>query len=311
MDLWGGRAEACVLCPQQATLRAERHHRELHVKLAQKLFRALLRGTSPEKRNLVVADFDYVRLLKAPEHLLSCFLLGAPERHAQIGVAGDELTGFLCIGDGLLRCRAGGLVCEAEGSEVEHARLVNEALIDLLPAELRVRAGLSREGKRAIASVVKRYKRERRKIIRVGEHTPCVNSGSLQRPKKQLSKRIVSDLSEKSGLLAVDIQRREKITGCAAGVGRHGGVAVGVLGFCGEIDEQLAERDNIKHSFSVPFRYFAAGYSLHKSRYGGSSSSISGKRPMGGLKRLSVLSSLHWLTSPSSTSPVPGSTVKS
>ncbi len=146
MDLWGGCAEACVLCPQQAALRAERHHRELHVKLAQKLFRALLRGACPEKQNFAVADFDYVRLLKAPEHLLSCLFLGAPERHAQIGVAGDELTGFLCIGGGLPGCHAGGFVCEAEGSEVEHARLVNEVLMDLFPAKLRVRAGLSREG---------------------------------------------------------------------------------------------------------------------------------------------------------------------
>ena len=146
MDLWGGRAEACVLCPQQAALRTERHHRELHVKLAQKLFCALLRGTSPEKRNFAVADFDCVRLLKTPEHLPSCFLLGTPERHAQIGVAGDELADFLCIGGGLPGRRAGGFVCEAEGSEVEHARLVNEVLMDLFPAKLRVRAGLSREG---------------------------------------------------------------------------------------------------------------------------------------------------------------------
>ena len=110
---------------------------------------------------------------------------------------------------------------------------------------------------------------------------------------------------------AAGIQRRKKISGRAAGIGRHGGVAVGVRRFCGKIDEQLAERGNIKHGFFVPFHYFAAGYSLHNSRYGGSSSSISGKRPTGGLKRLSALSSLHWLTSPSSTSPVPGSTVKS
>ena len=146
MYLWSRRAEACVLCPQQAALRAERHHRELHVKLAQKLFRALLRGTSPEKRNLVVADFDEIRLLKAPEHLLSCFLLGTPERHAQIGVAGDELAGLLCIGDGLLRCRADGFVCEAEGSKVKDPCLVHEAFIDFLPAKLRVCARLSREG---------------------------------------------------------------------------------------------------------------------------------------------------------------------
>ena len=189
--------------------------------------------------------------------------------------------------------------------------LVHEAFIDFLPAKLRVCARLSREGKRAVARTVKRHKRERRKIIRVDDHALCLDSGSLQRSEKQMPECVIPDLSEKGGLLAIDVQRREKISGRAAGIGRHGRVAVGVLGFCGEIDEKLAERDNIKHSFSVPFRYFAAGYSLHKSRYGGSSSSISGKRPMGGLKRLSILSSLHWLTSPSSTSPVPGSTVKS
>ena len=56
---------------------------------------------------------------------------------------------------------------------------------------------------------------------------------------------------------------------------------------------------------------YAFGYSLHRSLYGGSSSSMTGKRPTGGLKRLSVLSSLHSLTSPKRTGPVPGSTLKS
>ena len=58
-------------------------------------------------------------------------------------------------------------------------------------------------------------------------------------------------------------------------------------------------------------QFSAAGYSLQSRRYGASSSSIFGKRPTGGLKRLSVLSSLHWLTSPRRTAPVPGSTSKS
>lgn len=43
-----------------------------------------------------------------------------------------------------------------------------------------------------------------------------------------------------------------------------------------------------------------SGMLLHSSRYGGSASSMAGKRPIGGLNWLSVLSSLHWLTSPRS-----------
>ena len=67
-------------------------------------------------------------------------------------------------------------------------------------------------------------------------------------------------------------------------------------------------RAHLEHNLG---QFFAAGYSLQSRREGGSSSSIFGKRPTGGLKRLSVLSSLHWLTSPSRTAPVPGSTSKS
>ena len=40
-------------------------------------------------------------------------------------------------------------------------------------------------------------------------------------------------------------------------------------------------------------KFYAFGYSLQSNRYGASSSSISGNLPTGGLKRLSVLSSLH------------------
>ena len=62
---------------------------------------------------------------------------------------------------------------------------------------------------------------------------------------------------------------------------------------------------------NISFTYFATGYSLQSNLYGASSSSISGNLPTGGLNRLSVLSSLHWLTSPRSTGPVPSSTAKS
>ena len=59
-------------------------------------------------------------------------------------------------------------------------------------------------------------------------------------------------------------------------------------------DPALAARDRPVLSAFLLWLYSAAGgYSLHSRRYGASSSSISGKRPQGGLKRLSVLSSLH------------------
>ena len=57
--------------------------------------------------------------------------------------------------------------------------------------------------------------------------------------------------------------------------------------------------------------HVALGYSLQRSLYGASSSSISGKRPTGGLNLLSVLSSFTCETSPKRTAPVPFSTSKS
>ena len=76
---------------------------------------------------------------------------------------------------------------------------------------------------------------------------------------------VAAHLSQKSGFLAVGIQSCQKIAGSAAGVGSHGGIAAGIRGFCGKVNEQFAQRNYIDHILSS-CQSLAAGYSVHSRR---------------------------------------------
>ena len=118
---------------------------------------------------------------------------------------------------------------------------------------------------------------------------------------------VIAHLAQKGRRPSEPGRRRQHIGGRAAGIALEKPHAAIGHAAVGEVDQQLAQgRDIVPGAHSA-----ASGYSLHSRRQGGSSSSMAGKRPTGGLNRLSVLSSLHWLTSPISTLPLPGSTSKS
>ena len=86
-----------------------------------------------------------------------------------------------------------------------------------------------------------------------------------QSAQQEMAKGIVAYLSKEGRLPAVGVQRREKITGSAAGVGGHSGISGSIRGFRGEVDEQFAQGYNINHG-RVPHQSLALGYSVHSRR---------------------------------------------
>ncbi|MPN33405.1 hypothetical protein SDC9_180892 [bioreactor metagenome] len=111
---------------QIATLRPQRHHGKLGTVLLQNACCTLLCIAVPEKVHFVVADFYDIRLRKSPENLFFSLLRAVPEREAKVGVIGDQLTLLFGIGDRSLCGRARRLVGQAQCSEVEDPRLINE-----------------------------------------------------------------------------------------------------------------------------------------------------------------------------------------
>ena len=151
------------------------------------------------------------------------------------------------IGRSLLRGRAGRLVRAAERAEVEHAAFCQHGRVDLLPAQLCVRAGLAREGERAVAVRVKGHERKRRECIGADQNAARVDPGAAHRAGQQMAESVVADLGEESGLFAVGAERRKAVAGRAARIGCQRGIAGLVFGALCQIDKQLAQRDHIIH----------------------------------------------------------------
>ena len=73
------------------------------------------------------------------------------------------------------------------------------------------------------------------------------NEEISEEAQQEMAKGIVAYLSKEGRLPAVGVQRRQKIAGSAAGVGGHSGISGGICGFCGEINEQFAQRYYVDH----------------------------------------------------------------
>lgn len=101
---------------------------------------------------------------------------------------------------------------------MEHAAFCQHGRVDLLPAQLCVRAGLAREGERAVAVRVKGHKRKRRECIGADQNAARVDPGAAHRAGQQMSKGVVADLGEKRGLLSIRAQRGKKLPGAPPGL---------------------------------------------------------------------------------------------
>ena len=242
---------------EEAPLRPERHHHELRAE-REHAPRALLRAAAPEELHLFVADLHQIRLPQAPEDLLLGLPLRLPERRAVVGVVGDELAVGAGIGDGALGRAAGRLVRAAERTEVQHVRFIEHRGVDLVPAQLRIRAGLAGEGERAVAVRVEGHEGQRRERVRVDPDAAAVDARALHRADEQTAEGVVADLGEESGLFAVGAERRKEVAGRAARIGCQRGIAGLVFGALCQIDQQLAQRDHIIHGW---FPLFCLRYS--------------------------------------------------
>jgi len=141
---------------------------------------------------------------------------------------------------------------------VKDPRLIDERKIDLRKREAGVRAGLPGKGELALAPRVQRDEGQRCEHIGRGDHAARFDARAPQRFEQEPPKGIVPHFAEHRGLCAVLCQRREKVCRSAAGMRRHGRIAVFVGRKARKVDQQLAQRSNVKHGFPLTFAVCAA-----------------------------------------------------
>ena len=119
--------------------------------------------------------------------------------------------------------------------------------IDLRLSQLRVRARLAGKAELAVARLVQRDERQRGEIGRIDRNAPCVDAQPVQRADQQAAERVRAHLADHGGLAAVGRHRGQEVVGRAAGMGAQRGIARRIGLVAGKVNEQLAQRNHVKH----------------------------------------------------------------
>ena len=184
---------------KEAAVRAAGDEDQLHTEAGQNM-RCSLPGTqTKEKRHFLVADLDHIGLAQSPEKLPPAFVQILPQGFAQVRIIGDELAPALCVGRGPVCSRAGRLVGQTQGAEVEGPCLLNDGQIQLLKGNAGISAGLPGEGKGPVAMFIKGDKGQGGEHIIGGDQTAGVNPGLSQGIRQEPAEGIIPHLAQKGG----------------------------------------------------------------------------------------------------------------
>ena len=120
--------------------------------------------------------------------------------------------------------------------------------------------------------------------VRRGDEATGIDARLFQRAGQQLSESVRAYFSKHGGLAAEFRHGGQVVGRCAAGMGGHGGVSVGIGGDTGKVNEQLAQGDNIQHSRVPHFSYNTISVAYFRQKINGLRREIHGILGIGGLR---------------------------
>ena len=190
--------------------------------------------------------------MQAPLHLLFGGVLTGPQGFAQVGVKADEFAVLFGIGHGGPGGRAGRFVGQAQGTEVKDLAAVQQGGVQLVGAQTGVGAGLAGEAEGPVAGGVQRDEGQGGEHRGIDHDAPGINAQGVQGAHQQMAEGIVPHLAQQGGGTTVFLQCGQEIARRAARLGLEGGIPALVGGYRGEVDQQLAQGNNIFHSKNLP-----------------------------------------------------------
>ena len=133
---------------------------------------------------------------------------------------------------------------------MEGLGLVQQAEIQLLERNAGVGTGLPGKGKLPVAGLVQRHEGQSGKHIVANHHAPGLDADFIQRSQQHFAESVVAHFAHQGSFHAEFCHCGQEIGHGAAGMGRHGGVAVAVHTLAGEINQQLAKGYHVDHTVS-------------------------------------------------------------
>ena len=191
----------------------------------------------------------------AVQHLLLGLLQGAPQGRPQIGVKGAQHTRLLRLGNGGIGRASHRLIGHGQGAEVENRRLPDQAHVDFLCGQTHIRAGIAVEAEIPVAVGEGVHHRQGSVNGFVPAQPLDGNTGFHQSSFQLIAEAVLTNLTDEGGFVPQLAQQRQHIAGRAAGVGLQGRISLGAQTVLGQINEQLAQGDNIivSHNLHLPY----------------------------------------------------------
>ena len=214
------------------------------------------RGFVQQQFHFLFADFDHIRMLYTPQHLLCRFTFVLPQGRPIVGVKRNQRTRFPCNPHSFLCGAPGGLVRQREASEVKHLGTAKDAIPQIFFFQHHVSAGLTGKGECSVPGFVQCDKGQCGKITGVYGNSVGINSIFVQCANQHMPKSIVSHFPDKTGTGTTTCRCTEKITRCSSGISMHDWISIFIISFMYKINQKFAESHNIRHICAHPFHQF-------------------------------------------------------
>ena len=142
----------------------------------------------------------------------------------------------------------GGLTGQAQGAEVKNAAFVQQGKVQLVGAQAGVGAGLAGKAEGPVAGGVQGDKGQGGEHGGVHHDAPGLDAALVEGTHQQTAEGIVAHLAQQGGGAAVFLQCGQEIARRAARLCLEGGIPALIGGYGGEVDQQLAQGNNIFHT---------------------------------------------------------------
>ena len=191
--------------------------------------------------HFVVRNLQNVTFGKAVFNLDTGILKGFPEWRAQIGVKGDDTAGFFCYLNGMTCSFTYALMGRRESSEMENTGVADQVIRNLILCQHHVSTWITIEGEVSVSIRIGVDKCQCGMYFFIHNKSSCINSNFFHSSLQLVSEHILSNFSDKSGLLAKALKHSQNITWSSARVRFHDRVALRAGSILCEIDEKLAK----------------------------------------------------------------------
>ena len=191
--------------------------------------------------HFVVRNLQNVTFGKTIFDLYPGILKGFPQRRTKVRVKCDDAASLFGNFDSMAGSFADSLMCGRKSSKVENTGITDQVIWYFIFCKHHISTRITVEGEVSVSIRIGVDKCQSRMYFFIHNKSFCINSNFFHSSFQLVSEHVLSNFSDKSGLLAKALKHSQNITWSSARVRFHDRVALRAGSILCEIDKKLAK----------------------------------------------------------------------